>query len=48
MPSCEGCTYSDRKKTWKEMAVWERKQFHAENEIRVRAGRPKLNKPGMV
>lgn len=37
--------YRPRKKTWKNMERWKRKQFHRENEIRRIHGLKPLPKP---
>ena len=34
-----------RKKTWKTMTRYQRKEFHRENEIRRLAGKPLKSKP---
>lgn len=45
MPVGECYCYRYRKRTWRTMARWQRKQFHRENERRVALGKPPLPKP---
>lgn len=45
MPTCD-CGIRQRKRTWKHMSGWARKQWYRENQNRAFYGKKPLPKPG--